>query len=453
MDNDGNAVTYDGTSWSSPVSIDPGNPLSSVSCPSTSFCAATDYDGNALTYDGTSWSLPLSIDPGNSLSSVSCPSTSFCVTTDNDGNAVTYSDASWSAPLEVDPSKGNLISVSCATSSFCAAVDQDGNGNAITYNGTSWTAPVRVDRGNGLAAVSCPTASFCMAVDEANSSNAFTYDGAAWSSPVLIDGDGVISLSCPTTRFCVAVNTSAAFTYPTQEGSTPTQAVSTTTITSVSSAQLGEPTSIGVTVTGPTTTSGSLTPSGLVIVTDGTRTCEATLSGSNGVATGTCPVSEQSAGNYLLSATYPGDEYFASSATLAPTSLRVSRATTRTVLQLSASKVTYGSEQLEHFSVTVSPSYSGLVPNGTVVVMKSTTTLCTITLSSAKGSCSLKSNELPSRTFSVYANYAPSPNFAGSTSFKTRATLTVAKKSTRTAHVLTVTEATFGNKGVGTTFG
>ena len=122
------------------------------------------------------------------------------------------------------------------------------------------------------------------------------------------------------------------------------------------------------------------------------------------------------------------------------------KASTTLSLALSATKVTYGNEQLEHFSVTVSPSYAGPVPNGTVVVKKSTTTLCTITLSAAKGSCSLTSEELPARSFSVYANYAPNTSFVGSTSFKTKTTVTVARASTKTTLKLSAAKVTFGHE-------
>ncbi len=62
---------------------------------------------------------------------------------------------------------------------------------------------------------------------------------------------------------------------------------------------------------------------------------------------------------------------------------------TRLALSLSAARVTYGHEQAETFSVSVSPTYTGPVPSGFVLVKKSTTTLCVIKLSAAKGSCSL----------------------------------------------------------------
>jgi hypothetical protein len=58
VDGNGDVLTYDGRSWSSPHSIDAGNGLASVSCPTASFCATVDNFGNALAYDGSSWSAP-----------------------------------------------------------------------------------------------------------------------------------------------------------------------------------------------------------------------------------------------------------------------------------------------------------------------------------------------------------------------------------------------------------
>ena len=53
--NGGHAFTYNGTSWSAPVVVDRVTSLVSVSCPTTSFCAAVGDDGSAFTYDGSSW--------------------------------------------------------------------------------------------------------------------------------------------------------------------------------------------------------------------------------------------------------------------------------------------------------------------------------------------------------------------------------------------------------------
>jgi hypothetical protein len=97
--------------WNSPTEIDPGNFLESVSCPSSSFCAAIDGNGNAFIYDGTSWSSAQYVNPSNWIDSVSCPSSSFCVAAFPDGNAVTFDGTSWSGAQTID--QDGLSSVSC----------------------------------------------------------------------------------------------------------------------------------------------------------------------------------------------------------------------------------------------------------------------------------------------------------------------------------------------------
>ena len=205
------------------------------------------------------------------------------------------------------------------------------------------------------------------------------------------------------------------------------RATSTTAITSVTSSPVvGQPVSVRVKVTGQSTSSGSLAPDGNVTVSDGTRSCEATLSGSNGIATGSCSIREQAVDTYSLTARYPVNSYFAASATSGSTSFTVGKATSMTALKLSAAKVTYGHEQAEHLSVTVSPQYSGSRPTGTVRVKEASTQLCAITLSSSgKGSCTLSARQLRAGTYRVAATYGGSTRFTSSTS--TMATLTVVK--------------------------
>jgi hypothetical protein len=87
VDSEGNAVTFDGMSWSSPANID-GNGLVSLSCPTSTFCAAID-SSDALTYNGSSWTGPFSIEPyGAQLVGVSCPTDSFCVAIDSGGDVL-----------------------------------------------------------------------------------------------------------------------------------------------------------------------------------------------------------------------------------------------------------------------------------------------------------------------------------------------------------------------------
>jgi len=224
VDLGGNVVTYDGASWSAVTAIDDSNAASydddgssaHISCPTTTFCAAIENGGDVITYDGESWSAPEYVDPDTG--GISCVSNTFCVAVDGNGDAMTYDGASWSATTSVDPDAG-LNSVSCASSSFCVAVDEDGN--AVTYDGGSWAAPISIDPGVSLLSVSCPSSSFCAAVDWDGA--ALTYSGGSWSRPTSLDpGTHFPSVSCATSSVCVAVTTDGDVdTYDGASWSTP----------------------------------------------------------------------------------------------------------------------------------------------------------------------------------------------------------------------------------------
>jgi RHS repeat-associated protein len=200
VDRSGNAVLYNGSTWSV-SSVDGTNALTSVSCPSSTFCAAVDNAGNAVLYNGSTWSVA-SVDGTNALTSLSCPSSTFCAAVDGTGNAVLYSGSTWSVS-SVDGTNP-LTSISCSSSTFCAAVD--GSGNAVLDDGSTWSA-TSVDGTNVLSAVSCTASSFCMAAD--TSGNAISYDGTTWSSATSIDGTTALNgLSCTSSSNCQAVDSS-----------------------------------------------------------------------------------------------------------------------------------------------------------------------------------------------------------------------------------------------------
>ena len=165
------------------------------------------------------------------------------------------------------------------------------------------------------------------------------------------------------------------------------------------------------------------TPYGSVTISRSTKTlCTITLAS----AVGSCTLSSTKlpAGTYSLVATYSGSARFKASASASST-LTVAKASSSTALELSLAKLSYGHEQAEQLSVTVSPQYPGPGPTGSVTIKSSTTRLCVITLSSAKGSCTLSSTKLPAGTYSLVATYGGSVNFGRSAS--TRKNLTVAK--------------------------
>jgi hypothetical protein len=208
VDDEGDEVTYNGSTFSSPLTIDSGEEgeyEQSVSCSSTTFCAAVNYEGEETTFDGSSWSEPTTIDD-TSLLAVSCSSSDFCVAVDDNGDALTYDGSDWASESVTEEIP--LVSVSCPNSSFCVATDS--SGDVYMYEGSGvgggWTSADNIDGSNFLNSVSCPGENFCVAVDD--NGNAFTYDGSEWSSADEIDGGTEInSVSCSTTTFCMATDT------------------------------------------------------------------------------------------------------------------------------------------------------------------------------------------------------------------------------------------------------
>ena len=77
-------------------------------------------------------------------------------------------------------------------------------------------------------------------------------------------------------------------------------------------------------------------------------------------------------------------------------------------------------------TVTVHPAVSGTpAPTGKVSVKAGTATVCTITLASAKGSCTLTASQLAPGTYQLTASYPGITPYAASTS--PAKTLTVRK--------------------------
>jgi hypothetical protein len=276
----GQAVTYNGTSWSG-VILSYG--LGEVSCGSTTFCLASGGSlyGQDTLFNGTSWS---SRDEITGMVA-SCVSATYCIAIDAGGNTwATYSNGSWLGPTNNNNQPQTidtygLENISCGSVSFCAA--DDTHGNALIYNGAGWTVPANLSSDPGIYPywISCaPNTTFCVAVD-ANGSTGYSwtlsgglwsptttvtsapfdnvscatanfcmgvtswgtaliYNGTSWGTPVVVDDSNVRDLSavsCPTPSFCAAVNAeSKTFIYSAASvtSTTTTAPTSTTTVAS-----------------------------------------------------------------------------------------------------------------------------------------------------------------------------------------------------------------------------
>jgi hypothetical protein len=187
VDGDYNSYTYNGSTWSAAQVIDPnsleGIVIGEVSCASATFCEAA-FGRQTVTFDGTSWSAPVTIPTGSEgsgsstpgIEALSCASSTLCAgvgtTSNNQGYLDTFNGTAWATPLIKKTTLGpqSFVSVSCPTTSFCMAPGLDG---WVTYNGSDWGAPQTFSDPGGppgegplyANSVSCVSAKFCEEVE------------------------------------------------------------------------------------------------------------------------------------------------------------------------------------------------------------------------------------------------------------------------------------------------
>ena len=233
-------------------------PVTSVSCPSRSFCVAIGYGLGCGPPAHGCWPFPpayvaTSSDPNGGrpawhvttlketvLSVVSCPSPSLCVAGGPANTLLTSTDPSGEAsawkPVRFPavPPGYSFTGISCASAHLCVAVERGGNALTSTNptGGSSAWRPERLTGGSlnpygFLNSVSCPSGSLCVAVD--NNGNAFTSTNPTAAAPTWhatrIDDNPVSpflnSVSCPSTRLCVVADSAGDITIGRQAPPSP----------------------------------------------------------------------------------------------------------------------------------------------------------------------------------------------------------------------------------------
>jgi hypothetical protein len=186
----GDIFTDRGGSWSAPAAVDPdGGGVQALSCVSSSFCLAVDYAGQALTYDGSRWSTPGPAYTAGTLAALSCASRAFCIGGDDLGNVVEGTGGAWGTPTDLASGDVPVDAVSCPTRAFCVAAV---GGALVPYVKGSWRRPTPV-RGNGITALSCTTAPLCLAID----GGVLAGGGRRWRRVAAqLTGPRPISVSC-----------------------------------------------------------------------------------------------------------------------------------------------------------------------------------------------------------------------------------------------------------------
>ena len=208
-----------GLAWTGPDVLTPrrGAPLH-VSCASATTCTATDASGQALRFDGTTWSAPVQLFPpwpANALAystPLSCPTTTFCLAMAPHAAVVAYRDGAWLAPVTIGPDtpEGSWGGVSCTSATFCAL--GRGDGYLTTFDGTTAGALVRPRAAVAWWSMSCVSTAFCVAAGVDRSTGAgyvARWNGSTWT--VTAVGAQLGAVSCPSTTFCMATDSSGGY--------------------------------------------------------------------------------------------------------------------------------------------------------------------------------------------------------------------------------------------------
>jgi hypothetical protein len=228
--------------WSSSY-LDQGyDPLTAIACPSEQLCVGSDSGGILVTSsapaaDAAAWNFaPLAIGQGAyPMSSLACPSASWCAAVaDSGGTGVLLTSAdpsnasAWtSTPLSDGQFVAPIGAVSCPTAMFCAGSDSLGeihisanpSGGASAWSSQQIGAPPSCTGSVGqycindpLTAVSCPSTSFCATTDGNDlwTSTDPSTPGAVWSKSPLPNPlkfpnlPNWSTLYCPTRSLCLA---------------------------------------------------------------------------------------------------------------------------------------------------------------------------------------------------------------------------------------------------------
>jgi subtilisin family serine protease len=220
--------------------------LNDVSCSSESACtavgryyASSEYKPYVARWNGTSWSLqsapnPTEGDASEAMLSVSCSSSSFCAAVGRAAKkpfAERWNGTEWTrvtAPNPEGATEATLEGISCTSSLWCAAVGNykgsSGPNKTLTerWNGSSWSVISSPNPGGEtyakLRGVSCLSSSSCIAagvsyagfIPSKESTLAESWNGSEWTLQTTPNPEGktfssLTAIACSSTTACTAV--------------------------------------------------------------------------------------------------------------------------------------------------------------------------------------------------------------------------------------------------------
>jgi hypothetical protein len=189
---------------------DPG--LQSVSCPSTSFCAASDFAGNVIassnpTGGGSAWKLT-AVENGPADGYITCPSAGLCAEFVRYSSSVAVSGNPAAGSWHLTEVPGGLFGGTCPSAKLCVGPGPEGLVTSTNPTGgpSAWKA-TNIDDHQSLS-VSCAPGGQCIAFDAAG--NVLTSARPAGGRPAWtlthLDEDPVTGAACPSPTLCVAAD-------------------------------------------------------------------------------------------------------------------------------------------------------------------------------------------------------------------------------------------------------
>lgn len=178
--------------------------LNDMACPTSTWCEAVDNYGNYVTWNGTTWSAPTRIAPeAVALWEVGCVSPTFCVRVGTDGIAYINNNGTESTKTLKAGGVSYSANASCSANGICMVTADE---KTWYYQGGTWTDISRPDL--WAYDVSCAGNS-CMATDY--ESYAIQYISGGWGGWTLFNSTPTpFLISCPTQNYCLAVNRAGA---------------------------------------------------------------------------------------------------------------------------------------------------------------------------------------------------------------------------------------------------
>src|SRR5215469_1174647 len=408
--------------------------VNGLSCAAVGYCAIVGrYTDQGVNSAGLTVSTPFTLD-------------------ENNGTWGTPQPVPGLASLPSGDAYANLDAVSCPAAGSCTASgDYGGNGFigwpfVVSEAGSAWgnAAALHGTLSGGNSSVSCPDASDCAVVVTAatvqSGTALYTVDEAhgTWeqgqllsvpSSTQVINAAGTPLIGCSSAGHCVIVGDMEG----TSSATLPFAAAETSSGGWGPAAALpGNPAIEGGTLQGLSCVpagdctvavaagNGSGTPYvyTAVISTDGSIGDVQQVYQSRGFNTVyglSCPQD-----GYCTLAVELGNEYM----------LGVEASPAAVALTASAPQVTYGAEQSETLTATVSSSAGG-TPTGTVTVTgPAGSTPCTITLANGTGACTLTARQLPAGSDRLTAAYSGNVTYVPASG---TTTVTVARAASATS--------------------